>query len=300
MRPVIKVALTSGRIQSAVAELLEKAGLKLDFGSNGRILLPRVIGDDRFEFAVVRSKDAARLLKEGAFDAAFLGQDMLAEVRALDAVQVLLDTERDRVNLVLAVRECDSFRVLRGLEGEPMSSLPIATKYTNLVADWLAERPTPFPATIVPVEGSVEVFAHILEGGIVDVVSSGETLRTNGLVPVNTLRASSTVLAANRGRMSSDPERSKSLEDLVFALSGVIEGSKRQELSVNVTRETEPAVVRILEAYAMRSVNRIPTANGDSATLRIAVPIRDKFTVLRQVREAGATDPMIVDVQFLA
>lgn len=294
----MKIALTSGRIQTNVAELLEKAGLRLDFGSNGRNLRPTAKGDESMEFAVVRSKDAASLLKQGSFDAAFLGEDMLAEVRAGDAVKTLLNTEQDRVDLVLAVRDVDRDRTIAALESGGSAPLRIATKYPNLVSDWLESRTPRFPATVVPVEGSVEVYAHILEGGIVDVMASGETLRSNGLTPVATLRASSTVLAANVSRLS-DPAVGKALDDLTFALRGVIEGAKREELSVNVTLEREQAVSEILARYAMRSVNKLATEDGSSVTLRIAVPIKSKYEVLRAVREAGATDPMIQSIRFL-
>lgn len=295
---MLKIALTSGRIRDAVSGLLNKAGLELDFGPGGKSLRPRPRCGEQIEFAVVRSKDAATLLQQGTFDAAFLGADILAEVGAEAETKTLLDTGADRVKLVLAVRDVDRDETVRALNGEQSRPFKIATKYPNLVRAWLGTQPQLRNVEIVPVEGSVEVFAHIIEGAIVDVAASGDTLRLNGLTPVLTLQDSSTLFVANRRRFEIPTVRD-ALDFLAFSLRGVIEAGKRQTLSLNVALEKEKAVAAILETEAMRSVNRVPTASGSSVTLTIAVLAERKYAVLRAALAAGATDPVIQGIDFL-
>ncbi len=297
---MLKIALPSGRIREQVTKLLHKAGIHLDFGSNDRSLTPKVNGTNDLRFLVFRSKDAATLLKNGDVDAAFLGGDIIEEVGAGGCVETLLDTGADPVNLVIAGR--DNFReeFVGNLYGPASSPQVIATKYPNLVRNWLAEKDRVERFTILPVEGSVEVFAHLNDDTLIaDITASGETLRSNGLTPFETIRTSTTLFVANRERLRTEEVRS-ALEFVAYVLRGVIQAEEREMLSVNASLEVEEPVTAILKPAAMQSVDRTLAADGKSVSLRIAVLRKDKYRVLRAVMKAGGTDPVVQPITLLA
>jgi len=297
---MINIALPSGRIREQVRTLLDAAGIHLDFGSGDRSMMPRVYGDQRLKFFVVRSKDAAALVKQGRFDAAFLGGDMVEEVDAESEVETLVDTEADPIKLVVAARESERELLQKCLRSVPGCRMSIVTKYPRLVGNWLSTRGCTEHFQLVEVEGSVEVYAHIDENTVIaDVTASGDTLRSNGLYPIETIRSSTTLFVANRKRLAI-PEINDALRFKAYMLKGVIEAGKREMLSVNATHEVEQAVSDILRPAGMRTVDRIPSADGKSVSLSIAILSSRKYEILQAATAAGATDPVVLPIKFLA
>ena len=297
---MITIALPSGRIREQVRSLLNQAGIRLDFGADDKKLEPGVFGADGMKFFVVRSKDAATFVKCGKFDAAFIGRDMIEEVDADSDVEILLDTEADPIKLVLAARDTERDLLTSCLAGKQGHVINLATKYPRLVTNWLTERRCLDNFQIMPVDGSVEVYASLEERTVIaDVTASGSTLRANALIPVETIRKSTTMLVANKRRLAI-PEIGDALRFKTFMLRGVIEASKREMLSVNAALAVEKAVTNILAPAGMRSVDRIPSADGEGVSLSAAILSSAKYEVLRAVIAAGATDPIVLPIRFLA
>lgn len=180
----MRMALPAGRLESPSWAWLKDQGV-LNGRRQGRTLLWTSEG---LEIAVVRSRDIPRLLASRAVDVAILGRDVAEEWDEPLWMSDSLGFGECRLMLALPKRQqWDASRPWR-----------VATRYTGIAARWFEARGV--QAALVPMSGSVEVAPRLgLADAVVDVVETGETLRQNGLKPVETVFESYAVLVTRAG-----------------------------------------------------------------------------------------------------
>src|SRR5207248_2451364 len=158
---------------------------------------------------------------DGAADAGVTGWDLVSESeRPLDAV---LDLEFGRCRLVVAAREDSGATSLEGISGAPR----VATVFPRLTRRFFERAGRQIE--LVPVSGAAEIAPHLgIADLVVDLTSTGSTLKMNGLREIATVLESSARLVVSRdfaqrttsGRGGSD--RPGALRDLTAALESVI------------------------------------------------------------------------------
>ena len=89
---------------------------------------------------------------------------------------------------------------------------------------------------------------------IMDVVETGTTLDQNGLVPVETLLRSNTHLVANPEALR-DPQKREKILDIMSVLKGVVEGSKKLHIFVNVRKENLQELLKALPALKKPTIS---------------------------------------------
>lgn len=200
----MKMALPSGRLEDASWSWLKNQGV-LNGRRQGRTLL---WSSEGLEIAVVRSRDIPRLLASRAVDVAILGRDVAAEWEEPLWVSDSLGFGECRLMLALPKRR----------EWDTSRSWRVATRYTGIAARWFQEQGV--QAELVSMSGSVEVAPRLgLADAVVDVVETGETMRQNGLRPVETVFQSYAVLVTRAGesartvRLGWRPDRSKEADN---------------------------------------------------------------------------------------
>ncbi len=206
MAGFLTLALPKGRILTDTLDLLEACGVAcrhvLD---DSRRLVFDVPG---FRFLVVRGQDVATYVEHGAADLGVVGKDVLLEQEP--EVYEPLDLGFGYCRLVVAEPAGGS----QGRDGGEWSRLRVATKYPRLAEAHYRARGV--QAEIIKLYGSIELAPLVgLSEQIVDLVSSGETLRQNGLVEVETLLESTCRLVVNRASMKT---RTGPIAELVRSL----------------------------------------------------------------------------------
>lgn len=185
MRP-LTIAIPKGRILSQLCPLLERAGLDpaVILGEDRR--LTRVDEARGVQYLLLKPDDVPTYVEYGAADLGVVGRD------------VLLEREYDLYAPVdLGIGRCRM--MVAGLPDRalPARVLRVATKYPNLAARHFSR--TGRSVEIIFVSGSVELAPLTgLADQIVDLVETGETLRQNGLTPLEHVCDVSSVLIANR------------------------------------------------------------------------------------------------------
>ena len=153
-------------------------------GSIARTLDPHV------EILFARPIDIPEYVATGAADLGITGHDMVVE-RGSD-VGELLDLQIGKAKLVLAIRDDADITSIHDLKGAK-----IATEFPVITKQYFAKRHV--PVTIVLVGGACEATPHLgIADAIVDLSSSGNTLKTNRLRVLDEVLATSTHLIANR------------------------------------------------------------------------------------------------------
>ncbi len=209
MTGTLTLALTKGRVLKETLPLLERAGIvpAEDIASSRKLVFECTRPDLRL--LVLRGTDVPTYVRHGAADLGVVGKDMLLEEGA-DGLYEPLDLGIARCRLMTAAP----------VGWEPGDGrVRVATKFTNVARRFFAARG--MNADFIKLYGAMELAPLMgLADVIVDIVDTGNTLRANGLEPLDLIADISTRLVVNKASMRSHHEAIQSLvEDIRGALS---------------------------------------------------------------------------------
>ena len=204
MSDVLRIALSQGALMADTRVALEAAGLAVaPLGADSRRLLVPA-GD--VEYVLARPSDVPTYVAHGAADVGVVGKDVLLESDA-DVLE-LVDLRFGTCRFVVAAPEASLDRSLD--EYRHLGSLEVATKYPRVAAAHFQRRG--IQVELIKLAGSVELAPQVgLSDWIVDLVSTGRTLRENRLAVVEEIAVCTARLIANRVSYARDRERIASL-----------------------------------------------------------------------------------------
>jgi ATP phosphoribosyltransferase len=178
---MLTVALPKGELLKNSIRLLQSVGLDfsgfLDSG-NRQLQIPDASGQAKA--ILVRAQDVPVYVEYGQAQLGIVGYDVLQEKKP--QVAQLVDLQFGDCRMSLAVRASSSYKTPLDLPAHGR----VASKYVNCARDYF--QGLDLPVEIVPLYGSVELGPITgMSEAIVDIVSTGKTLRENGLVEIATL-----------------------------------------------------------------------------------------------------------------
>jgi ATP phosphoribosyltransferase len=207
---MISIALSKGRILGETLPLLALVGLRP--GENPDASRKLIIGTERrgVRLIVVRASDVPTYVGHGAAELGVAGGDVLAEHGGAGLYQPV-DLGVARCRMMVAAR--------RGFDYEAAvrqgARLRIATKYVRIAREHFAAKGV--HVDLIKLYGSMELAPLLgLADAIVDLVSSGKTLRANDLVPVEEIMPVSARLVVNQAALKT---RRAELQPLIDAFS---------------------------------------------------------------------------------
>ena len=191
----LRIALSKGRILEETLPLLARLGLapKQDPERSRKLIL--ATQHRGVQLVVVRASDVPTYVGHGAAELGIAGGDVLAEHGGAGLYQPV-DLGIARCRMMVATRRGYDYRnaVKQG------ARLRIATKYVNLAREHFAGKGV--HVDLIKLYGSMELAPLVdLADAIVDLVSSGKTLRANRLVPVELLMPVSARLIVNQAAL---------------------------------------------------------------------------------------------------
>ena len=199
MRPII-LALPKGRILEEAAAVFARAGYDLaPVLENTRKL---VIECGQIRVLVLRNSDVPTYVAHGAADVGVVGSDVLDE-EGRDLYEPL-DLAIGRCRMIVAQKV--------DVATSELAHLRIATKYPRITKAYLAKKG--ITAEVIKLSGAIELGPLTgLCDRIVDITQTGETLRQNGLVEIDTICEVSSKLVVNPARLKLDGDRLGTLID---------------------------------------------------------------------------------------
>src|SRR5262245_30471242 len=231
---MLKLALPNkGRLAEETRELFDDAGLPVQ--ARGERALSASLGGE-FEAIFVRAQDIPEFVADGAADAGVTGWDLVSESdRALD---LRLDLGFGRCRLVIAARDDSGIATV----SEIPAGARVATVFPRITERFFTRAGVPI--TLVPVSGAAEIAPHLgIADLVVDLVSTGSTLKVNGLREVLTILDSSARLVASP---AVSPTGRDELDRLVIRLESVIRARGQRYVMANVPRSGLDRVKEIL------------------------------------------------------
>ena len=202
---MITLALSKGRIFDETLPLLRAAGIQvLDDPEKSRKLILATNQSD-VRVLVVRATDVPTYVQYGGADLGITGKDTLLEHGSLGLYQPL-DLQIAKCRISVAVRE--GFDYLDAVQQG--SRLKVATKYVAIARNFFATKGV--HVDLIKLYGSMELAPLTgMADAIVDLVSSGNTLKSNQLVEVEQVMPISSRLVVNPAALKLKQQRMRSL-----------------------------------------------------------------------------------------
>ena len=287
---MLKIALPNkGRLAEEARLLFGDAGLEVR--ATGERALTASLGGE-FQALFVRAQDIPEFVADGAADAGVTGFDLVSESGR--ALTTLTDLEFGRCRLVVAARDDGGIAELDDIP----AGARVATVYPRLTERYFAERG--LTVEVVPVSGAAEIAPHIgIADIIVDITSTGSTLKVNGLREVETIMESTArLIAAPDALTSADRDRGRSLEELTAALSSVLRARGKRYLMANVPRTALAEVTRVLPGLNGPTV--IDILNGGAhVAVHAVVPAKTVYRTIAELKALGAEGILVTRIERL-
>ena len=290
---MLRIALPNkGRLSDDTRTLFNDAGLEVR--SSGERALRAALGDE-FEAIFVRAQDIPEFVADGAADAGVTGWDLVSESER--PLTSLLDLGFGKCRLVVAARDDAGLSEISHI-GSAAQPARVATVFPRITARYFAERGR--PVEIVPVSGAAEIAPHLgIADIVVDLTSTGSTLRVNGLREIDTVMVSTAhLITVQGGPRQGDPARAQELEELVTALSSVIRARSQRYLMANVPRVALDAVRAVLPGLNGPTVIEIAD-NGPFVAVHAVVKADTIYRTIAQLRALGAEGILVTRIERL-
>ena len=211
MSDMITLALSKGRIFEETLPLLAAAGIEVleDPEKSRKLILPTNRAD--VQVVLVRATDVPTYVEHGGADLGVAGKDVLIE-HGSEGLYQPLDLNIARCRMSVAVREGFDYEaaVRQG------SRIRVATKYTTIARQHFADKGV--HVDLIKLYGSMELAPLTgLADAIVDLVSTGKTLKANQLVEVEPFMEISSRLVVNQAALKLKRDRLRPLIDAFAA-----------------------------------------------------------------------------------
>ena len=279
---MLRIAIqTKGRLNEQSIELLRESGVMI--GEEKRKFLMRASGLP-VEILFLRDDDIPQTVAMGAADLGIVGYNEVQERGyAVDVIQKLGFGE---CRISLAVPKNVEYTGLLYFNGKR-----IATSYPNVLKNYFDQKG--IKADIHTITGSVEIApAAGLADAIFDIVSSGGTLISNGLVEVEKVLHSEAVLIATPGL---DGEKMAMAQQLRSRFESVQKGYGKKYLVLNLPVTALDEAVAMLPA--MRSPTVIPLANSEWCSLQTVVDEKELWDIIEKLKAIGAEGILVLSLE---
>ena len=279
---MLRIAIqTKGRLNEESLELLREAGVTIK--EEKRKFLMRA-SDFPVEILFLRDDDIPQTVAMGAADLGIVGYNEVAE-RGYE-VDVLQKLGFGGCRISLAIPKNDEYTGV-----EYFNDKRIATSYPNVLKRFFGEKGV--EASIHTITGSVEIApAAGLADAIFDIVSSGGTLITNGLVEVEQVLHSEAVLIGTPGLSE---EKMSVARQLMSRFESVQKGYGKKYLVLNLPVAALDEAVKLLPA--MRSPTVIPLAQSEWCSLQTVVDEKELWTIIEKLKEIGAEGILVLPLE---
>jgi len=279
---MLKLAIQkSGRLSENSLRLLQEMGIEFKHETNK---LRNESLNFPLEILFLRDDDIPQYVEDGVADLGIIGENIWLE--RTSTTQKIKELGFGKCRLSFAVPKEIAFEDLTILEGKR-----IATTYPNIVQNFLNQRN--IKADIHEISGSVEIAPSLgLAEVVCDIVSTGNTLTSNGLKEVATLLQSQAILIASKDLAS---EKRQLLEKLLFRLESASRAKGHKYILLNAPISQVDQISSILPG--MKSPTILPLSMEGWCSIHSVIAEKDFWENIQLLKEAGAEGILVVPIE---
>ncbi|AYL96292.1 ATP phosphoribosyltransferase [Mucilaginibacter celer] len=276
----LKIAIQkSGRLNEKSVELLKNCGLNFE---NYKSSLISPVSNFPLEILFLRDDDIPEYVQDGIADLGIVGENVIQETEV--EVSYLQRLGFGKCSLKIAVPNSSNINTLADLNGKA-----IATTYPAILGKFLKEQN--ITSDIRTISGSVEISPGLgLSDAICDLVSTGGTLKSNGLKPFADVMSSEAVLIGSKEIAESDL-----VQELIQRVQSVLRAKETKYVVLNVEKVNLEAVTALLPGVKSPSV--VPLAEEGWVAVHTVIPERDFWDRISQLKQAGAQGIVVMPIE---
>jgi ATP phosphoribosyltransferase len=274
---MIKIAVPNkGRMFKPTVELLKRSGFEPKDFDERRLYVETNFDDITILF--VRTEDIGPYVQSKIADLGITGYDIITEKKL--TVEKILNLNYGYCKLVLAGPKRKKLK----------DGMKIATKYQNISREYLKKKG--IQAEIINSSGATEIQPRLgLADFIIDLTSTGSTLKMNNLAIYDVLLESNAVLIANN---KSFVEKKKEIADIKLVIESVIFAENRSYMMFNISKEIISNIIN--QIPCMKAPTIVKTSDDSIVSVQTVVPTNAISQMITKLKTLGATDILVLDI----
>ena len=276
----LKIAIQkSGRLNEKSVELLKNCGLSFE---NYKSSLISNVSNFPLEILFLRDDDIPEYVQDGIADLGIVGENVISET-GVD-VSFLQMLGFGKCTLKLAVQTHSTIENITDLNGKS-----IATSYPVILKNFLDDNK--INAEIRTISGSVEIAPGLgLSDAIFDIVSTGGTLKSNGLKPFAEVMTSEAVLIERKGI-----ENELLIVELIQRIQSVLRAKETKYVVLNAEVKNIDKILALLPG--VKSPTVVPLAEEGWVAIHTVIPERDFWEKISLLKVAGAQGIVVMPIE---
>ena len=276
----LKIAIQkSGRLNEKSVEILKNCGLVFD---NYKSSLISSVSNFPLEILFLRDDDIPEYVQDGIADLGIVGENVIEETGA--QITFLQKLAFGRCNLKIAVQNNSEFKTIEDLAGKT-----IATSYPIILGKYLKEKN--IQANVRTISGSVEIGPGLgLSDAIFDIVSTGGTLKSNGLKSFVDVMSSEAVLIGSKAI-----EHNPDVTELLQRIRSVLAAKATKYVVLNVKKANLKEVIDLLPG--VKSPTVIPLFEEDWVAVHSVIAEEDFWDKINSLKAAGAEGILVMPIE---
>lgn len=275
---MIKIAVPNkGRMFNPTIELLKKSGFEPKEINERKLCVETNCGKIKILF--MRNDEIGFYVESNVADLGITGYDIIVEKKI--SVEKILDLNYGSCKLVLAGEKNKKLR----------NGVRIATKYQNISKDYLRKRGV--KAKIIDSPGATEIKPQLgLTDFVIDITSTGSTLKVNGLSIYDVILTSNAVLIGNKKSLK---EKSGEISDIKLAIQSVISAENKSYVMFNISKKILDKIID--QIPCMRAPTIVKTSDENIVSVQTVVPTSDISRTITKLKNFGTTDILVLDIK---
>ena len=281
---ILKIAIPNkGRLSEKIYDLLNCAGMV--FPSKDERTLQVTTKDGRYSIIFVRTQDIPMFVENGIADIGFTGFDILTELKS--NVDKIMDLDFGYCEMVVAVKDEDTYQKSEDLP----QNLKIATSFPNIAREYFEKLgKTP---KIIEVSGATEITPRLgLSDVVVDITSSGSTLKSNKLRIIDKILKSSAIIIANKFL---NEEKKEKTQVVLRALKSVIDAREKKYLMAHVPKSSLDEIRSFLPGLSSPTVMTL-AGDDEHVVMHVVVDADKVFDSIDRLKKLGGQGILIMTV----
>ena len=280
----LRIAIPNkGRLSEKIYELLSAAGL--NFPSKSERTLQVTTRDGKYSLIFVRTQDIPKFVEDNVADIGFTGFDIVTETQV--DVDKIMDLDFGHCDMIVAVKEEDGYNTAADLPAE----IKVATSFPNIAKNYFDKIGK--KAKIIEVSGATEITPRLgLSNVIVDITSSGSTLKSNKLKIIDKILSSSAVIIARKGLSADQKEKS---QNLLRALEAVIDAREKKYLMAHVPKASLEEIKSFLPGLSSPTVMTLMD-DDQHVVIHVVVDADRVYDSIQHLKSLGGQGILIMTV----
>ena len=281
---ILKIAIPNkGRLSEKIYDLLNSAGL--NFPSKEERTLQVTTKNGKYSLIFVRTQDIPRFVGVGVADVGFTGFDIVTELRS--DVEKIMDLDFGYCEMVVAVKEEDDIISPEDLPKD----IKVATSFPNISNEYFKKLGK--NATVIEVSGATEITPRLgLSDVVVDITSSGATLKSNKLKIIDKIMESTAIVISNKNL---NDEKKASINSLLRALKSVIDAREKKYLMAHVPKAALDEIKTFLPGLSSPTIMPL-LGDDDNVVIHVVVDSDKVYDSIEHLKRIGGRGILIMTV----